>query len=481
MFNLDALDKLIAVVVVLLVLSLIVQSIQAAIKKFFRIKSLQLEQSLIHLFYYLLDKDAIKAMQSVADRTPMLRSFFSWPIIRNLRPDHPKSIEARDPQVEALYEAVTREFARAGRVSPGGKMLIESLSKNELINFIGQIRVNDLIKGVTLPEVENLSGIRNEIAEARKAVRQIFVEHGAVIERTPLAEIREPLIKLFSQIDLALDLKNNDLTLGDLSASALDAARKMIDELPDSIEETLLHLKDGTFYETARRARLGAARRGTPQLKEGALDAAAQALRTLQGTLAPLSDKLKAVIAIPHKLSQLSGKVELWYDTIMRSFEERYTRSMKSFTLAISFAVVALLNANIFDIYRELSSNEAKRDMIVQSGERLTAMLAQQPAADREQVKQSFNEWSKESYKEIDKKMSLYTALGFKGPQWILDIRQNAGQANARDVIETIIGWAVMTMLLSVGAPFWQDTLESLFGLKNLLRKKDHAEGQANQ
>ena len=29
-----------------------------------------------------------------------------------------------------------------------------------------------------------------------------------------------------------------------------------------------------------------------------------------------------------------------------------------------------------------------------------------------------------------------------------------------------------MVMLLSVGAPFWQDTLESLFGIKNLLRQK---------
>src|SRR5262247_2005943 len=76
-FNLDALDKLIAVVIVLLVLSLIVQSIQAAIKKFFRIKSLQIEQSLIQLFYYLLDKDAIKAMQTVSDRAPLLRAFLS--------------------------------------------------------------------------------------------------------------------------------------------------------------------------------------------------------------------------------------------------------------------------------------------------------------------------------------------------------------------------------------------------------------------
>jgi hypothetical protein len=31
-------------------------------------------------------------------------------------------------------------------------------------------------------------------------------------------------------------------------------------------------------------------------------------------------------------------------------------------------------------------------------------------------------------------------------------------------------GWVVMTILLSVGAPFWEDALESLFGLKNLLR-----------
>jgi hypothetical protein len=27
-------------------------------------------------------------------------------------------------------------------------------------------------------------------------------------------------------------------------------------------------------------------------------------------------------------------------------------------------------------------------------------------------------------------------------------------------------------MLLSVGAPFWQDALESLFGIKNLLSKR---------
>jgi len=43
-------------------------------------------------------------------------------------------------------------------------------------------------------------------------------------------------------------------------------------------------------------------------------------------------------------------------------------------------------------------------------------------------------------------------------------------------------GWLLMAALLSLGAPFWHDTLESLFGLKNLLRKKGdirNVEGEA--
>ena len=38
--------------------------------------------------------------------------------------------------------------------------------------------------------------------------------------------------------------------------------------------------------------------------------------------------------------------------------------------------------------------------------------------------------------------------------------------------LKVLLGWTIMALLLSVGAPFWQDALESLFGIKNLLRKK---------
>jgi hypothetical protein len=426
-----------------------VQSIQAAIKKFFRIKSLQLEQSLIHLFYYLLDKDAIKAMRSVSGRAPLLRAFFGAPVIRNFIPDHSRPLLDRDPQVEALYQAVIEEFVRAGRVSSRGKTLIESVSKEELIKFIGQVRASEMIKHIPLPERENISEIKDGIVGARKAANELFIKHRELIEQTPLAEVREPLLELLSDAHKFLDLKNSDLTLGDLSVSASGAARKTLDALPDSIETTLLHLKDEASGE------------------------AAQALQKLQNAIAPLSDELKAVVALPQKLSQIPGKVEAWYDTIMRSFEERYTRSMKSFCLAISFAVVALLNANLFDIYREISANESKRNLIVQSGERIASRLREQPAANSQQINQTLDDWSKQSYEEIEKNVSLYTALGFSGPRWIVDAWKSPQWPTAQKTIETMAGWLITTLLLSVGAPFWQDTLESLFGLKNMLRRQN--------
>jgi hypothetical protein len=455
MFNLDVLDKLIAVVVVLLILSLIVQSIQAAIKKFFRIKSLQLEhtlkQPLIRLFCYTLDKDPIKAMQSVSDRSPLLRVFFRLPIIRVFLPDHSNSLSAHDPQVEALYQGVAEEFVRAGRVSPRGELLIESVSKDELIRFIGLVRASELIKYIPLPERENISEIKDEIAAARRAAKELFIEHHELIEQTPLAEIKEPLLELLSDAHQFLDLKNSDLTLGDLSDSALGLARRTLNALPDSIEETLLHLKAEASGE------------------------AAQALRKLQKLLAPLSDELKAVIALPQRLSLIPGKVEVWYDTIMRGFDERYTRSMKNFSLAISFAVVALLNANLFDIYRGISANESKRNLIAQSSERIASRLREQQAANSQQINQTLDDWSKQSYEEIEKNASLYTALGFTGPRWIVDAWKNPQWPPAQKIIETVAGWLISTLLLSAGAPFWQETLESLFGLKNFLRKKDRA------
>jgi hypothetical protein len=40
------------------------------------------------------------------------------------------------------------------------------------------------------------------------------------------------------------------------------------------------------------------------------------------------------------------------------------------------------------------------------------------------------------------------------------------------DDLRTLFGWFLMVVLLSFGAPFWHDALETLFGVKNLVRKR---------
>lgn len=50
------------------------------------------------------------------------------------------------------------------------------------------------------------------------------------------------------------------------------------------------------------------------------------------------------------------------------------------------------------------------------------------------------------------------------------DLPSKPGESIWR-ALRALLGWFIMTMLLSVGAPFWQDMLESLFGLKNKLRQ----------
>jgi hypothetical protein len=43
---------------------------------------------------------------------------------------------------------------------------------------------------------------------------------------------------------------------------------------------------------------------------------------------------------------------------------------------------------------------------------------------------------------------------------------------STQQLFHMLFGWLGMAALLSIGAPFWHDALETLFGVKNLLRKR---------
>ena len=279
------------------------------------------------------------------------------------------------------------------------------------------------------------------------------------------------------------------------------------------------------------------------------------------------------LLKILEKLGYVSllSEVRTWFDTVMQSFEERYTRHMKSVAVCISVVVVVYLNANFFRIYHDFSrASIEQKAKIASAGENLLAMLkeqraqteaatnersstttlptvpqssaspsAQPPSVSGPDAQESVTPTPGELKDELEAErravvgyLEDYKSLGLSPltldqtsnwfySVWGKTLLRNADglpvnkanmpipddcvqvdkdgnpilggdgkprdcekvlrpmtwqewRASRRQDASGLLGWGVMALLLSVGAPFWQDTLESLFGLKNLLRKKSN-------
>jgi hypothetical protein len=178
----------------------------------------------------------------------------------------------------------------------------------------------------------------------------------------------------------------------------------------------------------------------------------------------------------------LKQEVGDWFETVMQGFEERYTRHMKTVAIVVSIVVVVFLNASFFEVYHNISTSDVMRNALIQKREEVQKQLKDQSTgAQNQQGSQSNGEQLKSELNQLQKYLDQYQGLGFTPlrPAQISDFfgahgsweGVPAGQRFAH-VIKLLGGWAIMVMLLSVGAPFWQDALESLFGIKNLLRKR---------
>jgi hypothetical protein len=183
----------------------------------------------------------------------------------------------------------------------------------------------------------------------------------------------------------------------------------------------------------------------------------------------------------------LLGNVNTWFDTVMQSFEERYTRHMKTVAVILSFVVVIFLNANFFEVYRKISQNGPARVAALKLAEEMEKRSKDKPAEsspEEQAADQSFKEALAQLKAETKQYEGSYQQFGIQpftrqqltnyfyaqGP-WDPNVNPKPPNRFLYG-LETLLGWTVMALLLSVGAPFWQDTLESLFGLKNLLRQK---------
>ncbi len=468
--DLSILNVLIAMVIVILVLSLVVQSIQTVVKKALKLKSRQILHSLEDLF------------ETIADRPTT----------------------APDPNTKTaqqLVADVTNRLKEMGRKSIFGKPMLDSLAKGDLLKVLTRVRAEDLLPGA----VGNFQAVLAGINELKDEIAEIETNLLRGEASAKFAAMQGSIMPLLHDLEALASGGNIDpaVFFGDLYRLRQIRASEVLQILGEVQESVSADV--GTLQESeaaAQQALAGAQRANneaeiaaaTEREKEAngrltAVKSVDSGLKNIAGKITALSTAFDAAFA---PLFARLEQVEVWYDTVMQGFEERYNRHMRTAGIVISIIVVVLLNANFFSVYRALQSDTAKTEMLVDNFQKNPGIIKGEPpapsapatsapagtpggTASASPVPTQSPVEVQDIQKEVARMNQLigtYQTFGLKpwtGQQihdyWYGDEKIKGG-------IESLLGWTIMIMLLSAGAPFWQDTLESLFGLKNLLRQK---------
>lgn len=544
--DLGILNTVIALVIVLLVLSLLVQSVQTFVKKLLKLKSRQIADSLKDLYE-----------QAIGGATPTPPAKPAAGSTTEAAGNGPPASSA-----EQFKDRVLEQFKNIGRKTAFGRPVLDSLSKQDLFKVMGKLELEQFFPDY----VAKFQILCDHVATLRKAIEDLSNNdklRGAASSK--IAEIRAIFAPIFNNVEAVL--QGTQVKPKVLFADLLRLGKLNVKDVLDLLDEAQVAITQEK--EAAAQAN------NTAEVQE--LESLSAGLVNVAKLIGDFSQKFDAAVSpLRNKLEQ----VEVWFDTVTQSFDERYTRNMRTVSICISILVVVLLNANFFRVYKNISTNEVQRNLIVDSGPEILKQARESrdraeepapspspeqspnttpPAGGQEQTEStskttassfSIKEEIDRTRQEIDLLSNTYQGFGFtplsgqqlrsffwstgiwtgfwegkgrdnklepawwgftlarneKGvpvnannvavtvdcqevdkngtplldsqkrpvdcnPVWRLQTRGEWWESLKGDVV-TLIGWAIMVMLLSVGAPFWQDALESLFGIKNLLRQR---------
>jgi hypothetical protein len=165
------------------------------------------------------------------------------------------------------------------------------------------------------------------------------------------------------------------------------------------------------------------------------------------------------VVSAQATVDQIKDNIAASYEAARNSFQQAYTRKNKLFVIALSFLVVIPLNANVIILYQEISADQATQQAIVGKA---VAVNADQPSATGNDGTQSADIGAAYSHT----RDQINTAL-HNYPILIRSSRFKQDFANHR--YSEIVGLLLMGILVSLGAPFWNDILKGMLGINTAL------------
>jgi hypothetical protein len=202
------------------------------------------------------------------------------------------------------------------------------------------------------------------------------------------------------------------------------------------------------------------------------------------------TDKLKEIVRSIQwpdtsiNVDEIQRDISIWFEIAKKGFQDLYERRMKLWAFLISAVVVIVMNANLFDVYKEFTTNKPLRDAAIawmdktvsQPRDSVIVIVKPGKVDSVNVIKKSDEQIAKEIKENFAYVQSSVREQSFQLFRWTKPYREILFQAEypvwIKNWIKTLLGWLAMTLLVSLGAPFWYDTLKAVMGIKDALKKK---------
>ncbi len=205
-------------------------------------------------------------------------------------------------------------------------------------------------------------------------------------------------------------------------------------------------------------------------------DVSAEKLKQFVMTLPIAADDLF------HKEFEIAKQeIDRWFDVSKKAFQDHYERRMKLWAFMISAVVVIALNSNLIVVYQDFAKNKTLREAAV----KWTEQAVKNYKSESKSAGSGLADSTKcDSVAMARIKQNIAEIQGYVSEQSLQLYRWNTPRgdsmrwATATDDIAAAIagnffGWVAMTLLVSLGAPFWYDFLKTVMGVKDKLKGKE--------
>lgn len=197
----------------------------------------------------------------------------------------------------------------------------------------------------------------------------------------------------------------------------------------------------------------------------------------LEATHPELANDVRQNMAILKEArTDLVGKVNAWFDQTIDRVSQKFTHSTRWITLGASLVVALSVQLDVIALVNRLSLDESFRGAATKSADSLANIAAGQQAQNAPAQPgtgatppASGSATPPPPVTTADARDIYYTLLSREG----LIVMPTDSQWREQWDVRKIPGILLAVLLLSLGAPFWYNTLKKLLQLKPLLAQKD--------